>query len=76
MTPPVVSIPRVRGQTSMRTMSSLPSLLDRIPPWTAGTIRYGFIRVDTLRRLLATKVLLEELFDLRDTGGTTDKDDL
>ncbi len=41
-----------------------------------STIRYGFIRVDTLRRLLATKVLLEELFDLRDTGGTTDKDDL
>jgi hypothetical protein len=36
MTPPVVSIPRVKGQTSMRRTPSLPSSPLRIPPWTAA----------------------------------------
>jgi len=35
-TPPVVSIPRVRGQTSTRTTSAVPSAPERIPPWTAA----------------------------------------
>jgi hypothetical protein len=35
-TPPVVSIPMVRGQTSMRTTSSTLSSPDKIPPWTAA----------------------------------------
>ncbi len=41
-----------------------------------STIRNGLVRVDTLRRFLAAKVLLEELLYLWNTGGTTDKDNL
>ncbi|KAG5457289.1 MAG: NAD-specific glutamate dehydrogenase-domain-containing protein [Olpidium bornovanus] len=36
ITPPVVSIPRVSGQTSSRTMPPTPSSSDRTPPWTAA----------------------------------------
>ena len=38
-----------------------------------GTIGNCLIRVDTLRRLLATKELLEKLLDLGDTRGATNK---
>ena len=40
-----------------------------------STVRDGLIGVNALRRLLA-EVLLQELLDLRDTGRTTDKDNL
>ena len=42
----------------------------------SGTECNSLIRVDTLAGLLASKVLLDELDDLRNTGGTTDQDDL
>src|SRR5258705_2012057 len=35
-TPPVVWILRVRGKTSTRTTSSVPTSPERIPPWTAA----------------------------------------
>ena len=38
-----------------------------------STVGNCLIGVDTLRRLLATKELLEELLNLGDTGGTTDE---
>src|SRR5258705_3782615 len=41
-----------------------------------STVSNGLIRVDTLGRLLAAEVLLEKLLNLRDTGRTTNKDDL
>ena len=40
-----------------------------------GTISNSLVGVNALGRLLS-KVLLEELLDLGDTSGTTDKDDL
>ena len=40
-----------------------------------STVRNGLVGVDTLRGLLV-EVLLQELLDLRDTGRTTDKDNL
>merc|ERR550519_728115 len=36
MTPPTVSIPRVRGFTSSRTMSPVSCSPDRTPAWTAA----------------------------------------
>ena len=42
----------------------------------SGTVGNSFIGVDTLGRLLAAEVLLEELLDLGDTSGTTNEDDL
>ena len=42
----------------------------------SGTIGDGLIGVDGLVELLAVEVVLEELLDLGDTGGTTDQDDL
>jgi len=42
----------------------------------SSTIGDSLIGVNTLGRLLATEVLLEELLDLGDTGGATNKDDL
>ena len=41
-----------------------------------GTVGDGLVGVDALGGLLAAKELLEELLNLGDTGGTTDKDDL
>ena len=41
----------------------------------SSTICNSLIRVDTLGRLFAEK-LLEELLDLWDTGGTSDQDNL
>jgi len=41
-----------------------------------STISDGLIRVDSLGRLLATEVLLEELLDLGDTSRTTNENDL
>jgi hypothetical protein len=41
-----------------------------------STVGDGLIGVDSLGRLLAAEVLLEELLDLGDTSGTTNKDDL
>jgi NAD-specific glutamate dehydrogenase len=41
----------------------------------SGTVGDSLVGVDTLGRLLS-EVLLEELLDLGDTGGTTNKDDL
>jgi hypothetical protein len=41
-----------------------------------GTVGNGLIGVDALLELLAVEVVAEELLDLRDTGGTTNKDDL
>ena len=73
MTPPVVSIPRVRGSTSEDETSKLSPLI-RIPSWT-GCTGNGLIGVDSLGRFLS-KVLLEELLDLGDTGRTADKDNL
>ena len=49
MTPPVVSIPRVRGLTSTRTTSPSDSSPERIPPWTAApyaTASSGLIPFD------------------------------
>ena len=42
----------------------------------SSTVCDGLIRVDSLRGLLAAEVLLEELLDLGDTGGTTNEDNL
>ena len=36
MTPPTVSIPSVRGQTSRRTIPLVPSSPDNTPPWIAA----------------------------------------
>ena len=41
-----------------------------------GTVGNGLIGVDALLELLAVEVVAEELLDLGDTGGTTNKDDL
>ena len=41
-----------------------------------STVSNSLIRVDSLRGLLATEIFLEELLDLRDTGRTTDEDNL
>jgi hypothetical protein len=41
-----------------------------------STVGDSLVGVDTLGRLLAVKVLLEELLDLGDTGGTTNENDL
>jgi hypothetical protein len=38
-----------------------------------STVRNGLIRVDTLGRLLAAKVLFKELLDLGNTSGTTNE---
>lgn len=40
------------------------------------TVSNSLIRVNSLGRLLATKVFLKKLLHLGDTSGTTDKDDL
>lgn len=42
----------------------------------SGTVGNSLVGVDTLRRLLAVEVLLEELLNLGDSSGTADKDDL
>jgi hypothetical protein len=42
----------------------------------SGTVGSDLIWVDTLGRLLAAEVLLEELLDLGNTSGTTNKDNL
>lgn len=41
-----------------------------------STVGNSLIWVDTLRRLLATEVLFEELLNLGNTSGTADKNDL
>ena len=41
-----------------------------------GTVGNSLIGVDALLELLAVEEVAEELLDLGDTGGTTDKDDL
>jgi hypothetical protein len=41
-----------------------------------GTVGNGLIGVDALLELLAVEEVAEELLDLGNTGGTTDKDDL
>ena len=41
-----------------------------------STVRDSLIGIDALRGLLATEELLEELLNLGDTSGTTNKDDL
>ncbi len=41
----------------------------------SGTVGDSFIRVNTLTRFLA-EILLEELLDLRETSGTTNKNSL
>ena len=41
-----------------------------------GTVGNSLIGVDALLELLATEEVAEELLDLGDTGGTTNKDDL
>lgn len=41
-----------------------------------GTVGNGLIGVDALLKLLAVEVVAEELLDLGDTGGTTNKDNL
>ena len=41
-----------------------------------GTVGNSLIGVDALLELLAVEVVAEELLDLGDTGGTTNKDDL
>lgn len=50
MTPPVVSIPSVSGQTSTRTISPRSSSPERMPPWTAApypTASSGLIPFDS-----------------------------
>jgi hypothetical protein len=41
-----------------------------------GTVRDSLVRVDSLGGLLAVEVLLEELLDLGNSGGSTDQDNL
>ena len=41
-----------------------------------STIGNSLVGVDSLRGFLATEILLEQLLDLRDTGGTSNEDDL
>ena len=41
-----------------------------------GTVGNSLVGVDALLELLATEEVAEELLDLGDTGGTTNKDDL
>lgn len=41
-----------------------------------GTVSNSLVGVDALLELLATEEVAEELLDLGDTGGTTNKDDL
>jgi hypothetical protein len=55
-TPPVVSIPRIRGQTSTRAY-----ILSSNFARKNGRQGSGLIWVDVIRRLLAAKVLLKEL---------------
>jgi hypothetical protein len=42
----------------------------------SGTVGNSLVGVDALLELLATEEVAEELLDLGDTGGTTNKDDL
>ena len=42
----------------------------------SSTVGDSLVGVDSLGRLLATEVLFEELLDLGDTSGTTNKDNL
>lgn len=42
----------------------------------SSTVGNGLVRVDALLELLAIEEVTEELLDLWNTGGTTDKDDL
>jgi len=90
MTPPVVSIPKsqywITGKVETRTKgqgadidekNTLASLFTgKDTTLDSGTVGDGLVRVDTLGRLLAVKVVLEELLDLGDSGRSTNKDNL
>ncbi|KAJ8446232.1 hypothetical protein Cgig2_016003 [Carnegiea gigantea] len=68
ITPPTVSIPRVRGATSKRRISN--ASLD------SSTISNSFVGVNTLVGLLAVEVLLQELLDLGNPSTSTNKNNL
>jgi hypothetical protein len=67
-----------KGQrTDINEKNTLGSLLTREnTTLNSGTVGNGLIGVDSLGRLLAVEVILEELLDLGDSGRTTNEDNL
>lgn len=74
-TPRVASIPRVRGQTSTRTTSAVPSAPENTS-LDGSTKGNNLTRANSLGGFLAAKVLLEKLLGLGDTSGTSGEDNL
>merc|ERR1711963_429814 len=77
ITPPAVSMPRLRGATSRRRRSETASEVSptRMAACT-GTIGNSLVRVDGLVELLAVEEVLKKLLDLGDPGGASHEDDV
>ncbi len=75
-TPPVVSIPRVSGVNIDEDDISGSFRTRENTTLNGSTVGNSLIGVDTLGRLLATKVLLKELLDFGNTSGSTNEHDL
>ena len=77
MTPPVVSIPRVKGLTSMSTMIRLYLVLARQDTTLdGGAVGDSLVGVDDLAGLLAAEELLDAASGPWDTGGSTDENNV
>ncbi len=77
MTPPAVSIPVERGSdVEEKVLGLLRGVTRKDGGLDGSAVRNSLIWVDGLVGLLAVEEVGDELDDLWDTSGTTDKDDL